>query len=106
MEEKIIEFIRIRDYKLLKELGQGACGKTVLLHDDFIDENFVCKKYCPFSEDHRQELFTNFIREIKLLHQVYHENVVRVFNYYLSLLPQHFLCVFNYYLTILPQYFQ
>ncbi|MBF0476065.1 MAG: protein kinase family protein [Deltaproteobacteria bacterium] len=83
MEEKLIEFIRTRDYKLVKELGQGACGKTVLLYDDMIDEHFVCKKYCPCSEDHRQELFSNFIREIKLLHQVHHANIVRMFNYYL-----------------------
>lgn len=83
MQEKIIEFIRKRDYKLVKELGQGACGKTVLLYDDLINEHFVCKKYCPFSETHRQELFSNFVREIKLLHQVHHTNVVRVFNYYL-----------------------
>lgn len=83
MQEKIIEFIRKRNYKFVKDLGQGACGKTVLLYDDMINEHFVCKKYSPFSEMHRQELFSNFIREIKLLHQVHHPNVVRVFNYYL-----------------------
>lgn len=83
MQEKIIEFIRKRDYTLVKELGQGACGKTVLLYDDMINEYFVCKKYVPYSETQRQELFANFIREIKLLHQVHHRNVVRVFNYYL-----------------------
>jgi serine/threonine-protein kinase len=64
-------------------LGQGACGKTVLLYDDIINEYFVCKKYSPFDERNRQELFSNFLREIKLLHQIYHCNVVRVFNYYL-----------------------
>ena len=83
MKDKLIEFIRKRDYRLIKELGQGACGKTVLLHDDMINEYFVCKKYSPFSDEYQQELFTNFIREIKLLHQVYHQNVVCVFNYYL-----------------------
>lgn len=83
MQEKLIEFIRKRDYKLVKELGQGACGKTVLLYDDLINEYFVCKKYSPYSETQRQELFSNFIREIKLLHQIHHHNVVRVFNYYL-----------------------
>ena len=83
MENMIIEFIRKRDYKLINELGQGACGKTVLLHDDIIDEYFVCKKYYPSSETHRQELYSNFLREIKLLHQVHHANVVRVFNYYI-----------------------
>lgn len=85
MNDKIIEFIRKRDYKFIKELGQGACGKTVLLHDDMINEQFVCKKYSPYYTDYKQEMFANFVREIKLLHQVYHQNVVRVFNYYLYL---------------------
>ena len=82
-ENNIIQFMRMRDYILVKELGRGACGITVLIHDDQIDEKFVCKKFTPYSEYERQQLFSNFIREIKILHQVYHENVVRVFNYYL-----------------------
>ncbi len=79
----MIQFLRKRDYVFVKELGQGACGKTVLLRDDILDECFVCKKYSPLSAANRQELFRNFIREIKLLHEVYHQYVVRVFNYYL-----------------------
>ncbi len=83
MSDNVIEFVRKRNYVLVRELGQGACGKTVLLRDDVIDELFVCKKYEPFYEEHKQELFDNFLREIKLLHDVYHQNVVRVFNYHL-----------------------
>lgn len=82
-EDQTITFLRKRDYVMVRELGAGACGRTVLLHDDQIDEHFVCKKYCPFAESLRTEYFANFTREIKLLHQVYHPNVVRVFNYYL-----------------------
>jgi serine/threonine-protein kinase len=82
-QEKIVQFLRKRDYTLVKELGQGACGKTVLLRDDQIDEFLVCKKYVPYSETHRQELFANFVREIKLLHKIHHQNIIRVFNYYL-----------------------
>jgi serine/threonine-protein kinase len=82
-ERPLVSFLRKRDYRVLKELGQGACGKTVLLHDDLIDEYFVCKKYQPYSEAHRAELFQNFKREVKLLHQLHHTNVVRVFNYHL-----------------------
>lgn len=78
----VIPFIRRRDYLYIKNLGQGACGETVLLHDDVIDRNFVCKKYSPFAEAHREELFANFLREIHLLHEIHHPNVVRVFNYY------------------------
>ena len=82
MSEDIVKFVRSKDLRLVKELGQGACGKTVLLHDAVIDEHFVCKKYAPYDDDLRPELFKSFIREIKLLHVLNHENVVRVFNYY------------------------
>jgi serine/threonine protein kinase len=82
-ESEIISFIRKRDYRFVKELGSGACGRTVLLHDDVIDEYVVCKKYAPYSEGERSALFNNFVREIKLLHLLSHDNLVRIFNYYL-----------------------
>lgn len=81
--DDIVAFLRRRDYKMVRELGQGACGKTVLLRDEQIDEQFVCKTYAPYDEAHRQELFAGFVREVKLLHKVFHQNVVRVFNYYI-----------------------
>jgi serine/threonine protein kinase len=80
---EIVRFLRSRDYKFVKELGQGACGKTVLLDDDQIGQRFVCKKYSPYDESEREILFKNFVREIKLLHLLQHTNLVRVFNYYL-----------------------
>lgn len=83
MSDRIVEFVRKKDLIFVKELGQGACGRTVLLHDDVIDENFVCKKFVPLHEALKHELFKNFVREIKLLHKLNHPNVVRVFNYYL-----------------------
>jgi eukaryotic-like serine/threonine-protein kinase len=83
MSERLVEFIRKKDLVLKEELGQGACGLTVLLYDTVIDEYFVCKKYAPINEDWREKLFGNFVREIKLLHILNHPNVVRVFNYYL-----------------------
>lgn len=80
---ELVRFLRSRDYKLIRELGQGACGKTVLLVDDQIGQYFVCKKYSPYEEGEREALFKNFVREIKLLHLLQHNNLVRVFNYYL-----------------------
>jgi serine/threonine-protein kinase len=82
-QSDIVQFLRKRDYILVKELGQGGCGKTVLLRDPQIDELLVCKKYVPYSAELRQELFANFVREIKLLYNINHPNIVRVFNYYL-----------------------
>ncbi|MDQ1637170.1 MAG: eukaryotic-like serine/threonine-protein kinase [Pyrinomonadaceae bacterium] len=82
-QDKTIEFVRKKDLILKRQLGQGACGLTVLLYDSIIDEYFVCKKYSPINEALRETLFNNFVREIKLLHILNHPNVVRVFNYYL-----------------------
>lgn len=83
MNNSIIKFVRRKDFKLIEELGSGACGKTVKLYDEVINETFVCKKYEPYSESVRVELFKNFIQEIKLLYLLNHKNIVRVFNYYI-----------------------
>lgn len=83
MENEIIKFIRQKDYKFIKEIGQGGFAKTVLLEDETIDSLFVCKKYAPYYAELQEDFFKNFIQEIKLLHLVSHVNIVRVFNYYL-----------------------
>ncbi len=83
MKNQIVEFIRTKDFKYIKQIGQGGTGKTVLLKDEIIDEDFVCKKYLPYYEEHKDLFYKNFVEEIKILHKLYHRNVVRVFNYYL-----------------------
>lgn len=83
MDKKIIEFIRTKDYRFLKEIGQGGTGRTILIKDEIIDESFVCKKYSPYYPEHKELFFGNFVDEIKILHKLYHKNIVRVFNYYL-----------------------
>lgn len=83
MDKTEIEFLRKKDYKYIKEIGQGGLGRTILLEDELISEQFICKKYSPILDEYKEKYFTNFIDEIKLLHNVYHLNLVRVFNYYL-----------------------
>ena len=83
MKDNLVEFLRKKDYKLIRNIGQGGTGLTVLLEDETINEQFVCKKYSPYYIEHKQTYFKNFVDEIKLLHLLYHKNVVRVFNYYL-----------------------
>lgn len=83
MDSEVITFTRQKNYVLRKELGQGACGKTVLLYDDVIGEQFVCKKYSPLAGIDQKQYFQNFLLEIKLLYLVYHPNIVRIFNYYI-----------------------
>lgn len=78
-----IEFLRKKNYIFLDDIGQGGTGKTILIKDEIIDEVFVCKKYSPYYPEDKETYFNYFLDEIKILHQVYHKNVVRVFNYYL-----------------------
>lgn len=81
--EPIIEFIRKKNFLNLGPVGQGGLGKTILIRDETINEVFVCKKYSPIYEELIAQYFGYFIEEIKILHKLYHPNIVRVFNYYL-----------------------
>ena len=79
----IIPFIRQKDYIWEKYLDEGGLGKTVLLRDPFIDEYFVCKKYEPQASVDKYEYYENFKNEIKIMHKLFHNNIVRIFSYYL-----------------------
>ena len=57
IDTKLVTFLRRKDYVLVKELGQGACGRTVLLRDELLDQDFVCKKYSPLPGLDRDALF-------------------------------------------------
>lgn len=79
-----IIFLRRKDYEVLNpNLGNGSFGKTILLRDNLIDELFVCKKYDPSDEEDKNRFYETFVNEIKIMHKLYHENTVRIYNYYL-----------------------
>lgn len=78
-----IKFIRQKDYKLIREIGQGGTGRTILIKDETINEEFICKKYSPYYKETQAEYYKYFIDEIKILYTINHKNIVRVFNYYL-----------------------
>jgi serine/threonine protein kinase len=83
MSKENIEFLRKKDYKYIKDIGQGGTGKTILIQDETINETFVCKKYSPYYQNDAEKYYANFLTEIKILHAIFHLNIVRVFNYYL-----------------------
>jgi serine/threonine-protein kinase len=83
MGERIVEFLRKKDYRLIENIGRRGTAITVLLKDDLIDKEFVCKKYLPLSGVDPREYYNNFLTEIRLLHEISHPNIVRVYNYYL-----------------------
>ena len=84
MEKSEIKFLKSKDYKVVSGFNKkGATSKTILIEDETINEKFVCKKYSPFHPEYKEEYYNYFKNEIKLLHTLYHRNIVRVFNYYL-----------------------
>lgn len=83
MEKNIIKFIKSKDYTVIRDVGQGGTGKTVLVKDETINETFVCKKYSTCYPEHQSLYYDNFVNEIKLLYKINHPNIVRVFSYYL-----------------------
>lgn len=78
-----IQFLRQKDYRYIDDIGQGGTGRTILIEDELINESFVCKKYSPYYEEDKEIYYQYFKNEIKILHRINHNNIVRVFNYYL-----------------------
>ncbi len=84
-QAEVISFTRSKNYEFKKDLGNGACGKAVLLFDPLIKENFACKKYEPLNPS--WDFFDRFLNEIKMLYKINHENIIRVFSYHVY--PEH-----------------
>jgi serine/threonine-protein kinase len=82
-KDDVVSFIRKKDYLFEKYLDEGGLGKTVLLLDSVMNEYFVCKKYEPQPGIEPVAYYENFKNEIKIMHKLFHRNIVRVFNYYL-----------------------
>ncbi len=87
MKDDIIRFIKSKEYKYLKEVGQGGTGRTILIKDETINEQFVCKKYSPCFSECKAKYYEHFVNEIKILYKINHPNIVRVFSYHLY--PEH-----------------
>ncbi|PIC78748.1 serine/threonine protein kinase [Sporosarcina sp. P18a] len=81
---KIVNFEAIKkQFILVKPLGSGGTGDTHLLKDETTDMLFAFKKYVPKDSNYIDENYERFIDEIKILFNLSHLNVVRVYNYYL-----------------------
>lgn len=86
-DRELIEFNRPQKYKFIKNLGNGACGETVLMRDEEMRMDLVAKKYKPIVDKNKnpeffEELLDRFRREAKILFQINHQNIVRVYNYF------------------------
>lgn len=83
MDNQIVTFLRQKDYIKIRDIGRGGLGTAILIRDEQINKDFVCKKYLPSHGIDPKEYFSNFLQEIKLMFDVSNQNIIRVYNYYL-----------------------
>ena len=83
LENKIVNFDSSKQFKLIKNLGHGGTGDTNLFLDESMNLLFAIKKYSPIEKNNIDECYNRFIDEIKILFMISHENIVRIYNYYL-----------------------
>lgn len=84
IKDKVIKFDKGKDFKYVRPLGlPGGTGETYLFKDETMNMFFAIKKYVPQDTEHIDDYYRRFIEEIKILLQISHPNIVRVYNYYL-----------------------
>ena len=80
---EIITFDVKKNFTFVKLLGSGGTGDTRLFRDETTDILFAIKKYKPIKECLTNDYYDRFVDEIKILFNISHPNIVRVYNYYL-----------------------
>lgn len=78
-----IVFDAQKNFTYIKQLGSGGTGDTHLFKDETTDMLFAIKKYVPKEEKYIDEQYIRFVDEIKILFNISHPNIVRIYNYYL-----------------------
>lgn len=80
---EIITFDTKKNFTFVKPLGDGGTGDTYLFKDETTNMLFAIKKYVPKDPRYIDDHYTRFVDEIKILFNISHPNIVRIYNYYL-----------------------
>ncbi len=79
----VIKFDAKKQFTYVKNLGSGGTGDTHLFKDETTDILFAIKKYVPKDKRFIDDHYKRFVDEIKILFNISHPNIVRIYNYYL-----------------------
>ena len=82
-KDSIVVFDGKKEFKYVRPLGKGGTGDTHLFKDETTNIHFAIKKYSPKDASRIDEYYIRFVDEIKILFNIAHPNVVRIYNYYL-----------------------
>ena len=75
-------FMQINQYKRIERIGHGGYGNVYQYHNDCLDMDFAVKIYSPIfvSEDEQKQGEQRFFREAKMLFQLNHMNIVKIYD--------------------------
>ena len=79
----VITFDVAKNFTYIDHLGDGGTGDTHLFKDETTDTLFAIKKYVPKDARYIEDHYKRFVEEIKILFNISHPNIVRIYNYYL-----------------------
>lgn len=79
----VITFDVTKNFTYVDHLGDGGTGDTHLFKDETTDMLFAIKKYVPKDARYIDDHYRRFVDEIKILFNISHPNIVRIYNYYL-----------------------
>lgn len=82
VKEKMDPFSSLSEYEQCERLGQGGFGEVYRYHNNNLDMDFAVKIYNPWfvSDDEREEGEKRFFREAKMLFNLNHPNIVRIYD--------------------------
>lgn len=86
IEENFVEeqdpFLQIKQYKRVEQIGSGRFGSVFKYHNDCLNMDFAVKVYSPIfvSSDEQKNGERRFFREAKMLFQLNHMNIVKIYD--------------------------
>ena len=80
---QVVEFNKAKYFRYIKPLGSGGTGDTYLFEDETTETLFAFKKYAPKEGNDIEENYARFVQEVKILFNISHKNIVRIYSHYL-----------------------
>lgn len=81
-DEETDPFSRIKQYNKVDQIGSGGFGSVFKYHNECLDMDFAVKVYSPIfvSSDEQKNGEKRFFREAKMLFQLNHTNIVKIYD--------------------------
>ncbi len=81
-DEEEDPFLQIKQYTRIEQIGHGGYGNVYKYHNDCLNMDFAVKIYSPIfvSEDEQKNGEKRFFREAKMLFQLNHENIIKIYD--------------------------